>query len=208
MPPKKSNLDVAMAGPAATIPPELLLDIMEDAANPPADYKGKFNYRTRTLCMLSRVNKRWHATSKVPLYRRLFFINKPEQVAKLRRTLVKSSELAAMVAELSIQVVGERSLPTAPAAIRKAVARRQKAGKDLWDVLETLTGLQNLKVGRYEDLPISYVQKLGGEAPFPNLSTVKRCERPCEINLGCPSFKLDSRPLGLAPKLWRHCSRV
>ena len=192
MPPKKksntANLDAATdrhPSVAATLPAELLLDIMDDAANPTEGHKGKINYRTRTLCMLSRVNKRWYATSKVPLYRRLSFNNKPDQIAKLRRTLVKSPELAAMVVELSIHVVGDHGLPTAPAAYRKAVARRQRAGKDFWDVLETLTHLESLKMWRFADLPTSYIKKLQDGTRFKNLSTVKRWERPT-----CPTIVL------------------
>jgi hypothetical protein len=116
--------------PATTVPPELLLDIMEDAANPPVDFKRKYNYRTRTLCMLSRVNKHWHATSMAPLYRRLTFNNKPGQMAKLRRTVVHSPAFAAMVMELSIRVMGEQDLPTGRVAMRKALARRRKVGKE------------------------------------------------------------------------------
>lgn len=180
MPPKKSKAakqDTSLPlvnGAGATVPPELLLEIIQEAASPPANYKGKINYRSRALGTMCRVNKHWKAISQVSLYRCLSFLDKPEQMAKLRRTVVGSPVIAGLITELVVDVVGEQQMPTNPTAFTKARARRQKAGKDLWDILEVLTGLKTLKVGRYQDLPKSYLERLQSSTRISNLSTVRR----------------------------------
>lgn len=184
MPPRKKtqavkesvgSASIRISGAGATVPPELLLEIIQEAACPPPNYKGKINYCTRALGAMCRVNKHWQSIAQESLYRCLSFVDKPEQMAKLRRTVVGSPSIASLIAELDIHVVGEQQLPTAPGALKKAVARRQKAGKDLWDILEVLTCLKTLKIRRFMDLTKAYNERLQTTKNFPNLSTVRRC---------------------------------
>ena len=182
MPPRKkikaakaSTPPTSVSGAGATVPAELLLQIIQDAASPPPNYKGKVNYRTRALGAMCRVNKHWHSIARESLYRCLCFKDKPEQMAKLRRTVVNSPAIAGLIIELDINVVGEQQLPLKPSVMMKAVARRQKAGKDLWDVLGVLTGLRTLKIRRYLDLPKSYKEDLSPTVRLANLATVRRC---------------------------------
>ena len=182
MPPRKktkaakpSTSPTSVSGAGATVPPELLLQIIQDAASPPPDYKGKVNYRTRALGAMCRVNKHWHSIARESLYRCLCFKDKPEQMAKLRLTVMKSPTIAGLIVELDIHVIGEQQLPSGASAKTKAVARRQKAGKVLWDVLGALTGLRTLKIRRYSGLPKSYNEGLSPTTRLANLATVRRC---------------------------------
>ncbi|KZP25090.1 hypothetical protein FIBSPDRAFT_1041593 [Athelia psychrophila] len=180
MPPRKktkaaveSPLPPSVSGAGATVPPEILFEIIQEFAGPSCNDKGKINYRTRALGAMCRVNKHWRSIAHASLYQCLSFVEKPEQMAKLRRTVVGSPAIAGLITELDIHVVGERDLPNAPAALKKSVARRQRAGKDLWDVLEVLTGLKTLKIRQFEKLPKAYQERLQTTKRFPNLSTVR-----------------------------------
>ncbi|KAF7980072.1 hypothetical protein HWV62_39862 [Athelia sp. TMB] len=173
---KSSTLPTSVSGAGAAVPTELLMQIIQDAASPPPDYKGKVNYRTRALGAMCRVNKHWHSIAHESLYRCLCFKEKPEQMAKLRRTVVNSPAIAGLIIELDIHVIGEQQLPTKASVMTKVVARRQKAGKDLWDVLGALTGLRTLKIRRYLDLPKSYREELSPTVRLVNLATVQSFE--------------------------------
>ncbi|KZP25093.1 hypothetical protein FIBSPDRAFT_950477 [Athelia psychrophila] len=180
MPPRKktkatveSPLPPSVSGAGATVPPEILFEIIQEFAGPSCNDNGKINYRTRALGAMCRVNRHWRSIAHESLYQCLSFVEKPEQMAKLRRTVVGSPAIAGLITELDIHVVGERDLPNAPAALKKAVARRQRAGKHLWDVLDVLTGLKTLKIRRLVKLPKAYQECLQTTKRFPNLSTVR-----------------------------------
>ncbi|KZP25100.1 hypothetical protein FIBSPDRAFT_1041602 [Athelia psychrophila] len=180
MPPRKktkateeSPLSPSVSGAGATVPAEILFEIIQEFARSSNNVKGKINYRSRALGAMCRVNKHWQSIARESLYQCLSFVDKPDQMAKLRRTVVGSPAIAGLIMELDIHVVGEQQLPSAPAALKKAVAKRQRAGKDLWDVLEVLTGLKTLKIRRFEKLPKAYQERLQTTKRFPNLSTVR-----------------------------------
>ncbi|KAF7974775.1 hypothetical protein HWV62_11249 [Athelia sp. TMB] len=180
MPPRKktkafqsSALSPGVSGAGANVPPELLLQIIENAAKPLPNYTGNINYLVRALCAMCRVNKHWHAIARESLHRCLRFIDKPEKMAKLRRTVVNSPTIAGLIIELDVHVIGEKRLPTTSAAHAKAAAKRQQAGQDLWDVLEVLTALKTLKIWRYAESLETYKGDLSHTLRLNNLSTVR-----------------------------------
>lgn len=164
------------SGPPMSLPPELLLEIVEEVARLPSSNLNGTSPALRTLSTFSRVNKAWHTVANKSLYKCISLNSKPrsEQLAKLRRTLVRSPSLAGLVRELLVGAKDWKRLPNQEAKRMQAIEKRQDRGKDIWDILQVLPALKHLNVTNLEDLPKSYEAKLRKGVHFANLCTVKR----------------------------------